>query len=91
MEHGAFSVQEATQICIARADRIAPLVRVCTGQSMRDTVARHGAMGLSFAVDTPRSETIADAFHFRRGNAQLGRATGAYVPTPDVAAAQKNQ
>jgi len=31
-EHGAFSVQEATQICIAALPTgVAPLVRVCTG------------------------------------------------------------
>src|ERR1700677_3407492 len=68
MEHGAFSVQEATQICIAALPTgVAPLVRVCTGALDEGTrLLDNGAMGIVVPhVDTAQhAKRIADAFHY---------------------------
>ena len=68
MEHGAFSMQEATQICIAALPTgIAPLVRVCTGVLDEGTrLLDNGAMGIVVPhVDTAaQAKRIADAFHY---------------------------
>ena len=68
MEHGAFSMQEATQICIAALPTgIAPLVRVCTGAIDEGTrLLDNGAMGIVVPhVDTAaQAKQIADAFHY---------------------------
>jgi len=59
MEHGAFSVQEATQLCIACLPHgIAPLVRVCAGALDEATrLLDNGAMG----IVVPHVDTVADA------------------------------
>ena len=56
MEHGAFSMQEATQICIAALPTgVAPLVRVCTGALDEGTrLLDNGAMGI--VVPHPRRD-----------------------------------
>src|ERR1051326_8468288 len=68
MEHGAFSVQEATQICIAALPTgIAPLVRVCSGALDEGTrLLDNGAMGIVVPhVDTAaEAKRISDAFHY---------------------------
>lgn len=68
MEHGAFSVQEATQLCIAALPTgVAPLVRVCTGALDEGTrMLDNGAMGIVVPhVDTAaQAKQIADAFHY---------------------------
>ncbi|MDR3473289.1 MAG: aldolase/citrate lyase family protein [Devosia sp.] len=68
MEHGAFSVQEATQLCLAALPvGIAPLVRVCTGALDEGTRALdNGAQGIIVPhVDTPElARRVADAFRF---------------------------
>jgi 2-keto-3-deoxy-L-rhamnonate aldolase RhmA len=68
MEHGAFSVQEATQLCIASLPvGITPIVRVCTGALDEGTRALdNGAQGLIIPhVDTPAlAKMVADAFRF---------------------------
>jgi 2-keto-3-deoxy-L-rhamnonate aldolase RhmA len=67
-EHGAFSVQEATQICIASLPTgIAPLVRVCAGALDEGTrMLDNGAMGIVVPhVDTAaQAKQIADAFRY---------------------------
>lgn len=66
MEHGAFTVQEATQICIASlAAGLPPLVRVCAGALDEATrLLDNGAMGIVVPhVDTPeQAKRAADAF-----------------------------
>jgi 2-keto-3-deoxy-L-rhamnonate aldolase RhmA len=68
MEHGAFTVQEATQICIAAlATGIAPIVRVCAGALDEATrLLDNGALGIVVPhVDTgEQAQRIADAFHY---------------------------
>jgi 2-keto-3-deoxy-L-rhamnonate aldolase RhmA len=68
MEHGAFTVQEATQICIASlAAGIAPIVRVCAGALDEATrLLDNGALGIVVPhVDTKKqAQHIADAFHY---------------------------
>ena len=68
MEHGAFSVQEAAQLCIAALPTgVAPLVRVCSGALDEGTrLLDNGAMGIVVPhVDTAaQAKRIADAFHF---------------------------
>ena len=70
MEHGAFTVQEATQICIASlCAGIAPVVRVCAGALDEATrLLDNGALGIVVPhVDTKQqAQRIADAFHYRR-------------------------
>jgi len=68
MEHGAFSVQEATQLCMAALPvGIAPLVRVCTDALDEGTRALdNGAQGIIVPhVDTPElARRVAAAFRF---------------------------
>jgi 2-keto-3-deoxy-L-rhamnonate aldolase RhmA len=68
MEHGAFTVQEATQICIASlATGIAPVVRVCAGALDEATrLLDNGALGIVVPhVDTAeQAQLIADGFHY---------------------------
>jgi 2-keto-3-deoxy-L-rhamnonate aldolase RhmA len=67
-EHGAFSIQEATQLCIAALPHgITPIVRVCAGALDEGTRALdNGALGVVVPhVDTPdQAKRIADAFHY---------------------------
>lgn len=68
MEHGAFSVQEATQICLASlAAGIAPIVRVCAGALDEATrLLDNGALGIVVPhVDTKeQAQRVSDAFHY---------------------------
>jgi 2-keto-3-deoxy-L-rhamnonate aldolase RhmA len=67
-EHGAFSIQEATQICLAALPTgITPIVRVCAGAIDEGTRALdNGAMGIVVPhVDTlAEARRIANAFRF---------------------------
>ncbi|HEX2941718.1 MAG TPA: aldolase/citrate lyase family protein [Rhodopila sp.] len=67
-EHGAFSVQETTQLCIAALPTgVTPIVRVCAGALDEATRALdNGAMGIVVPhVDTAaQAKRIADAFHY---------------------------
>jgi 2-keto-3-deoxy-L-rhamnonate aldolase RhmA len=68
MEHGAFSLHEASQLCVAALPTgVTPIVRVCSGAF--DEGARaldNGARGLVFPhVSTPaQAKRVADAFRF---------------------------
>jgi 2-keto-3-deoxy-L-rhamnonate aldolase RhmA len=68
MEHGAFSIQEATQLCLAALPvGIAPIVRVCTDALDEGTRALdNGAQGIVVPhVDTPElARRVAAAFRF---------------------------
>src|SRR5436309_13891742 len=68
MEHGAFSVQEATQLCIAALPiGITPIVRICAGALDEGTrCLDNGALGVIVPhVDTAaRAREIADAFRY---------------------------
>ena len=68
MEHGAFTVQEATQICLASLGMgIAPVIRVCAGALDEATrLLDNGALGIVVPhVDTKKqAQRIADAFHY---------------------------
>jgi 2-keto-3-deoxy-L-rhamnonate aldolase RhmA len=67
-EHGAFSVQETTQLCIAALPTgVTPIVRVCAGALDEATRALdNGALGIVVPhVDTgAEAKRIADAFHY---------------------------
>ena len=67
-EHGAFSVQETTQLCIAALPTgVTPIVRVCAGALDEATRALdNGALGIVVPhVDTATdAKRIADAFHY---------------------------
>lgn len=67
-EHGAFSVQEATQLCIAALPvGVTPIVRVCAGALDEGTRALdNGALGIVVPhVDTAKeARRIAEAFHY---------------------------
>jgi 2-keto-3-deoxy-L-rhamnonate aldolase RhmA len=67
-EHGAFSVQEATQLCIAALSTgVTPIVRVCAGALDEGTRALdNGALGIVVPhVDTAKAaKRIAEAFHY---------------------------
>jgi len=67
-EHGAFSVQEATQLCIAALSTgITPIVRVCAGALDEGTRALdNGALGIVVPhVDTAKqAKRVAEAFHY---------------------------
>jgi 2-keto-3-deoxy-L-rhamnonate aldolase RhmA len=95
MEHGAFSVQEATQICIAALPAgVAPLVRVCTGALDEGTrLLDNGAMGIVVPhVDTAQqAKRIADAFHYPPdGTRSWGGSPALYrYQAPDMASAQR--
>ena len=68
MEHGAFSVHEATQLCFAALPTgITPIVRVCTGALDEGTRALdNGALGIVVPhVDTAKqARRIAEAFRY---------------------------
>jgi 2-keto-3-deoxy-L-rhamnonate aldolase RhmA len=95
MEHGAFSMQEATQICIASIPTgVAPLVRVCTGALDEGTrLLDNGAMGIIVPhVDTAaQAKRIADAFHYPpAGTRSWGGPPALYgYQVSDVAQAQR--
>jgi len=67
-EHGAFSIQETTQLCIAALPTgVTPIVRVCAGALDEATRALdNGALGIVVPhVDTAAdAQRIADAFHY---------------------------
>ena len=67
-EHGAFSVQEITQLCIAALPvGVTPIVRVCAGAIDEATRALdNGAMGIVMPhVDTAaEARRITEAFHY---------------------------
>ena len=95
MEHGAASVQEATQICIAGLPAGMPaIVRVCAGAIDEATrLLDNGALGIVMPhVDTAKqAQRIADAFHYPpAGTRSWGGPPPiyGYMPPP-VAEAQK--
>jgi 2-keto-3-deoxy-L-rhamnonate aldolase RhmA len=67
-EHGAFNIQETTQLCIAALPTgVTPIVRVCAGALDEATRALdNGALGIVVPhVDTEAdAKRIADAFHY---------------------------
>ena len=67
-EHGAFSVQEATQLCLAALPHgVTPIVRVCADAIDEGTRALdNGALGVVVPhVDTAKqARRIGDAFHY---------------------------
>ena len=67
-EHGAFTIQEITQLCIAALPTgVTPVVRVCAGALDEATRALdNGALGIVVPhVDTAAdAKRIADAFHY---------------------------
>jgi 2-keto-3-deoxy-L-rhamnonate aldolase RhmA len=90
-EHGAFSVQEATQLCIAALPHgITPIVRVCAGALDEGTRALdNGALGIVVPhVDTAKeARRIADAFHYPPdGHRSWGGPPAAYGYQPPSAA-----
>jgi 2-keto-3-deoxy-L-rhamnonate aldolase RhmA len=94
MEHGAFSVHEATQICLASlATGVSPIVRVCTDALDEGTRALdNGAQGIVVPhVDTPaQAKRVADAFRYPpRGTRSWGGGVAqfGFLPPP-VAQAQ---
>ena len=95
MEHGAFSVQEATQICLAALGvGIAPVVRICAGALDEATrLLDNGALGIVVPhVDTRKqAQRIADAFHYPpMGTRSWGGPPPIYgYMAPHVADAQK--
>ncbi len=94
-EHGAFSLQEATQLCLAALPTgITPLVRVCAGALDEATrLLDNGALGIVVPhVDTAKqARHIAEAFHYPpAGHRSWGGPPPAYLyqPPADVAEAQ---
>jgi 2-keto-3-deoxy-L-rhamnonate aldolase RhmA len=67
-EHGAFTVQEATQLCVAALPTgVTPIMRVCANAIDEATRALdNGALGIVMPhVDTAdQARRIADAFHY---------------------------
>jgi 2-keto-3-deoxy-L-rhamnonate aldolase RhmA len=99
MEHGAFSIQEATQLCLAALPvGIAPLVRVCTDALDEGTRALdNGAQGIIVPhVDTPElAQRVASAFRFPpEGHRSWGGPVASYgfvPPAHDVAQQEINR
>jgi 2-keto-3-deoxy-L-rhamnonate aldolase RhmA len=95
MEHGAFTVQEATQICIAcLAAGIPAVVRVCSGALDEATrLLDNGALGIVVPhVDTKKqAQRVADAFHYPpMGHRSWGGPPPVYgYMPPHVSEAQK--
>ncbi|HME24511.1 MAG TPA: aldolase/citrate lyase family protein [Acetobacteraceae bacterium] len=95
MEHGAFTVQEATQICIAcLAAGLPAFVRVCAGALDEATrLLDNGALGIIVPhVDTKKqAQRIADAFHYPpMGHRSWGGPPPVYgYMPPHVSEAQK--
>ena len=94
-DHGAFSVQEATQICLAALPHgVTPIVRVCAGALDEGTRALdNGALGIVVPhVDTAKeARRIAEAFRYPPvGHRSWGGPPAAYgFQPPPVAEAQK--
>jgi len=94
-EHGAFSVQETTQLCIAALPTgVTPIVRVCAGAIDEATRALdNGALGIVVPhVDTAKqARRIAEAFHYPpRGTRSWGGPPAVYgYRPPTTAEAQK--
>jgi 2-keto-3-deoxy-L-rhamnonate aldolase RhmA len=94
MEHGAFTMQEATQLCIAALPTgVTPIVRVCAGALDEATrLLDNGAMGIVFPhVDTAvQAARIADAFRYPpAGHRSWGGPPAIYgYISPPVAEAQ---
>lgn len=67
-EHGAFSTQEITQLCLAALPAgVTPIVRVCAGALDEATRALdNGAMGIvvPHVDNAAQAKRIADAFHY---------------------------
>jgi 2-keto-3-deoxy-L-rhamnonate aldolase RhmA len=83
MEHGAFSVQEATQLCLAALPTgITPIVRVCAGALDEGTRALdNGALGIvaPHVDEVAQAKRIADAFRYPpRGTRSWGGPPAAY-------------
>ncbi len=78
MEHGAFTVQEATQLAIAALPTgITPLARVCAGALDEATrLLDNGALGIVVPhVDTAsQASAIAEASAIRRKDGEAGAA-----------------
>jgi 2-keto-3-deoxy-L-rhamnonate aldolase RhmA len=74
-EHGAFNIQETTQLCIAALPTgVTPIVRVCAGALDEATRALdNGALG----IVVPHVDTAAEAKRIAAaGHPKLGRPTG---------------
>jgi 2-keto-3-deoxy-L-rhamnonate aldolase RhmA len=87
MEHGAFSIQEATQICLAALPTgITPIVRVCAGALDEGTRALdNGALGvvIPHVDDVVQAKRIADAFRYPpRGTRSWGGPPAAFGYRP---------
>ena len=99
MEHGAFSVQEATQLCLAALPvGIAPIVRVCTDALDEGTRALdNGAQGIVVPhVDTPElARRVAAAFRYPpQGHRSWGGPVALYgyrPPAPAMAQEEINR
>jgi 2-keto-3-deoxy-L-rhamnonate aldolase RhmA len=64
MEHGAFSVQEVTQICVAAlSTEVTPLVRVCAGALHEGTRALDGG---ALGIIIPHVDTAEEAHRIAR-------------------------
>ncbi|MGH7154940.1 MAG: HpcH/HpaI aldolase family protein [Acetobacteraceae bacterium] len=96
MEHGAFSVHEATQLCIAALPTgVTPIVRVCAGAIDEATrLLDNGALGIVVPhVDTgAQARALADAFRYPpRGKRSWGGSPAVYgyqaPPVPEAQAA----
>ena len=94
MEHGAFSIHEATQLCLAALNTgVSPIVRVCTDALDEGTRALdNGAQGIVVPhIDTAaQAKRVADAFHYPpQGTRSWGGGIAQYgfLPPP-VAQAQ---
>jgi 2-keto-3-deoxy-L-rhamnonate aldolase RhmA len=95
MEHGAFTMQEATQLCIAALPTgVTPLARVCAGALDEATrLLDNGALGIVVPhVDTAaQARAIAERFRYPpQGQRSWGGppAIYGYIP-PQVAEAQR--
>ncbi len=90
-EHGAFSVQETTQLCIASLPvGVTPIVRVCAGAIDEATRALdNGALGIVVPhVDTAaEAKRIAEAFNYPpRGKRSWGGPPAVYGYRPPATA-----
>ena len=94
-EHSAFSIQEATQLCLAALPTgITPILRVCADALDEGTRALdNGALGIVVPhVDTAKqAKRIADAFHYPpMGHRSWGGSPAVYgYQPPSPAEAQK--
>ena len=91
MEHGAFSINEATQLCIAALPTgVTPIVRVCFDALDEATRALdNGAMGIVIPhIDTPeQAKRVADALRYPpQGHRSWGGDIAAYGFSPPPAA-----